>query len=86
MKPVIDQTKASAELMEAYTYMRSFFGNEQYKSVIDWVDGLIAMHQAHICNCGKDKLVDSQVRIKHLISLRRSLADPGGATTGFTFD
>ena len=74
------------ETMTAYSAMRAHSGSQQYKAVAEWISALIVQHQIAMTSCGKDKLPDAQVRLKHLITLRSSMLDPGGATTGYTFD
>lgn len=86
MTPLLDAQKAMAEAQDSFNHMRLYSGTEQFKSVVGWIDSLIVQQQTHMIDCGKDKLADSQVRLKQLISLRSALVSPGGATTGFTFD
>lgn len=86
MKPLLDANKAMTDAQEAFNTMRVYMGNEQYKSVVTWIESLLAQHQVSMNTCGKDKLADVQVRIKQLTALRSALVDPGGAFTGFTFD
>lgn len=86
MIPLIDENKVMLQTMEAYTELRRGIGTEQYKNFVDWIECLIAQHQAAMTNCAPDKLANKQVRVKQLISMRSALVDPGGAFTGYTFD
>ena len=86
MIPNLDANAAMRETMDAYSDMRLHSGSVQYKAVVDWINALLVQHQINMTNCGKDKLADAQVRIKQLMALRASMVDPGGASTGYTFD
>lgn len=86
MKPLLDANQAMKDTAEAYNAVRRAYRTEQYQDVINWFDALIAQTQTGMLSCAPAKLVDTQVRIKQLIALRAALADPGGATTGYTFD
>lgn len=86
MIPNLDAGAAMRETMEAYSDMRLHSSSVQYKAVVDWINALIVQHQINMTNCGKDKLADVQVRIKQLMALRASMVEPGGASTGYTFD
>ena len=86
MTPIIDENKAMAETMEAYSDLRRGIGTEQYKHFVEWIECLIAQHQAAMTTCAPDKLANKQVRVKQLISMRSALVDPGGAFTGYTFE
>ena len=86
MIPNLDAGAAMRETMEAYSDMRLHSSSVQYKAVVDWINALIVQHQINMTNCGKDKLADVQVRIKQLMALRASMVEPGGASTGNTFD
>ena len=72
--------------MDAYTAVRRSYKTEQYQEVATWIDSLIAQCQIHMTSCAAAKLPDVQVRLKQLMALRSALVDPGGATTGYTFD
>ena len=86
MKPILDANKAMRDSMEAYSSMRNFISSPCYTATIEWIEGLITQTQASMLSCAKEKLPDAQVRLKQLISMRSALVDPGGATTGYTFD
>ncbi len=86
MNPLLDANKAMIEAQQAFNDMRVYKGNEQYKSVVDWIEALIVQHQVSMNTCGREKLADVQVRVKQLVAMRSALVDPGGAFTGFTFD
>lgn len=86
MIPLVDETKAMAATMEAYSELRRGFSTEQYKHFVEWIECLIAQHQAAMTTCAPSKLEHKQVRVKQLISMRSALVDPGGAFTGYTFD
>lgn len=85
MTPLIDQNKAATETMIAYSDLRNHMGSDQYKTFVAWVEALIVQHQSQMTDCAPAKLLDIQVRVKQLISMRAALVDPGGAYTGFTF-
>ena len=86
MTPNLDAGAAMRETMDAYSNMRVHAKSPQYQAVVEWLSSLIVQHQINMTNCGKDKLADVQVRIKQLMALRASMVEPGGASTGYTFD
>jgi hypothetical protein len=85
MIPLLDANRAMSDAQSAFTEMRHYKGNEQYKRTVEWIESLIVQHQVSLNDCGKEKLADVQVRIKQLIAMRSAMVDPGGAFTGFVF-
>ena len=81
-----DATKALHASMESFTELRHYYGNEQYKRMVEWIEALATQHQVAMTSCAAAKLPDVQVRLKQLIGLRDALVNPGGANTGYTFD
>ena len=86
MIPNLDAGAAMRETMDAYSNMRVHMKSPQYKAMVEWLEALLVQHQISMTTCGKDKLADAQVRIKQLMALRASMVEPGGASTGYTFD
>lgn len=86
MKPLIDPSSAMKDTMDAYNAVRRCYKTEQYQDVVNWIECLIAQCQIHMTSCAAVKLNDVQVRLKQLLALRSALVDPGGATTGYSFD
>lgn len=86
MTPLLDQQKAAKDTMDAYTAVRRSYRTEHYREVVEWIECLMAQVQASMTSCAPAKLPDVQVRFKQLSALRSALVDPGGASTGFTFD
>lgn len=86
MTPLLDANRAMKDTMDAYTEVRRAYTTEQYRNVVAWVECLIVQCQVSMTSCAANKLPDVQVRLKQLMALRSALVDPGGATTGFTFD
>ena len=86
MKPLLDANQAMKDTMDAYTDVRRSYPTEQYQDFVRWIESLIAQCQIHMTSCAPAKLPDVQVRLKQLMAMRSALADPGGATTGYTFD
>jgi hypothetical protein len=86
VKPLLDANSAMKNTMDAYTEVRHYMGNEQYKKTVEWLEALVCQHQIGMTTCAAAKLPDVQVRIKQLVALREALVNPGGASTGYTFD
>lgn len=86
MKPLIDAQQASKETMDAYVEMRRGYNTEQYQKMVQWIEALIVQNQTQMIMCAPNKLPDLQVRVKQFMALRSAMVDPGGASTGFTFD
>lgn len=78
-----DAMAARDALMAAYSDLRAQCHTETYALVVKWLDGLLVAQQAHMTDCNPARLEAAQTRVKHLISLRRALVDPGGAFTGY---
>ncbi len=85
MNPILDANQAMIDAQNAFNELRHYKGTEQYKRMLTWVEALIVQQQCAMTSCGKDKLEESQVRLKQMIALRSALVDPGGAFTGFIF-
>lgn len=85
MKPVTDVSLAGQEVAEVFVDLCKSRHSEAYLQVVQWLDALIAQHQAHALTAPADKLAANQIRTQQIVALRDALTSPANGGTGFIF-